>query len=80
MVQNHWFGEVLVERRFFYRERVVTFGVLGVIPSYLAIILHKICVFEKNKNFDVTKFFSVKNLRSRYFFPPFVIIMGRPGH
>ena len=44
----------------FYGKSSVTFGVLGAIPSYLVIIFHILCVFEKNIFFDVKIFFRRK--------------------
>ena len=46
--------------RKFYGKSILTFGVLGVIRSYLVIILHILCVFGKIKIFDVKIFFRRK--------------------
>ena len=45
-------------------DLAVTFGVFGVIPSYLVIILLKIYAFGKYKHFDVKHIFSTKNLET----------------
>ena len=49
---------------------VLTFGVFGVIPSYLVIILLKICVFGKIKSFHVKYFFrpKISDLDKKYHF------------
>ena len=53
----------------FYGKSSVTFGVLGAIPSYLVIIFHILCVFEKNIFFDVKIFFRRKISDSNQNFP-----------
>ena len=42
-------------------EKLLTFGVFGVMPSYLACVEHIRHVFRQNKSFDENYIFSVEN-------------------
>ena len=55
----------------FNRKINLTFGVFGVIPSYLVRIEHIWCVFRKTKKFDEKIFFQSQNLRFQSIFLAF---------
>ena len=63
MAPNPRFGLFFSVTHLKNRKFNLTFGVFGVIPSYLVRMEHIWCVFGKNKIFDEKYFFRSQNLR-----------------
>ena len=67
--RNHDFGKDFIKEP---EKKLLTFGVFGVMHSYLACVEHIRHIFRQNKSFDEKYIFSVEN--SVFFHAKFIKI------